>query len=210
MKRSILIVISLCFVLAVPLVSSAEVNVSIGIPAPFVFAEPPDLVVVPSDDVDVYMVPDTPGLYFYNNWWFRFDDGRWYRARSYNGRWAHIDRHRVPRYVIDVPPDYWRHLPREYHRIHYGDFHRHWRSWGRDRHWRKYDWYNRGHRERMREHYRPERDHGRSRDFRHDGRMDRDRRDGRMMERNERHGGRENGRSDNRMGDDRRDRGNRR
>jgi hypothetical protein len=177
MKRSILFVLSLAFLLAFPLVSSAEVNVTIGIPAPFVFTAPPDLVVVPSGEADVYMVPDTPGLYFYNDWWYRFDNGRWYRARRYDGRWGFIERHRVPGFVADMPPDYWRHLPRNYHRIHYGDFHRHWREWGRDRHWRRYDWYNRGHRERMREHYRPERDHRPSRDLhdrgRHEDRMDR-------------------------------------
>jgi hypothetical protein len=178
MKRSILIVFSLLFVLGIPLVSSAgDVHVSIGIPAPFVFAEPPDVVVVPSDDAYIYMVPDTPGLYFYNDWWYRFDSGRWYRSRVYNGRWAYIDRHRVPRYVVDVPPDYYRHLPREYHRIHYGDLHKHWRKWGRDRYWNRYDWYKRQHREHR------------------GGIHDRNRRDGRWD-----HDGR-----DGRRGDDRRD-----
>jgi hypothetical protein len=211
MKRSILIVISLIFVLAVPVVSSAGVHVSIGIPSPFVFAGPPDLVVVPSGDADVYMVPGTPGLYFYDDWWYRLDRGHWYRSRRYDGRWDYVERHRVPGFIVDVPPDYWRHLPRDYNRIHYGDFHNHWRQWHRDRHWRRYDWYNRGHRERMHEHYGRELDHRRPRELhdrgrydrgRHGDRMDRGRRDMRMDERG-RHG-------DDTHRDDRGDRGHRR
>lgn len=161
MKRITFIVISLFFVLTMPLVSYAGVNVTIGIPAPLIFAAPPDLVVVPSGDADVYMVPDTPGLYFYDNYWYRLDRDRWYRSSEYNGSWVYIEQDIVPRYILDVPPDYYRRLPRGYHRIHYRDFHTHWQSWHRDRHWNKYDWYKRQHKEHeswRREHPRPQRD----------------------------------------------------
>ena len=192
MKRSILIIISLFFVLGVPAVSSAGVSVSIGIPSPFAFAAPPDMVVVPSGEAYIYMVPGTIGLYFYDNWWYRFDDGHWFRSRTYNGRWAYVERHRIPRYVIDVPPDYYSRLPRGYHRIPYGDFHSHWRSWDRDRHWNRYEWYKREHREHMRSrelHH--ERRYDDRRDERHDRRGDR-REDRREDHRDDRggHGGR--------------------
>lgn len=184
MKRTTFIVISLFFVLIMPLVSfAANINVSIGIPSPFVFAGPPDVVVVPSGDAYVYMVPDTPGLYFYDNYWYRYDRDRWYRSRTYNGSWAYIDFDLVPGYILDVPPDYYLRLPRGYHRIHYRDFNRHWRNWDRERYWNRYDWYNRQHREHerwQREHPRPQHDLHRDRD-RHDdhGRGDLDRRDDR-------------------------------
>ncbi len=175
MKRIILVVISLFFVLEIPAVSSAgDVNISIGIPAPFAFSGPPELVVVPSGEAYIYMVPGTVGLYFYNNWWYRFDRGHWYRSHTYNGRWGYVESRRVPRYVADVPPDYYRHLPREYHRIPYGDFNRRWRSWDRDRHWNRYDWYQREHRE-----YRDRtREHKGSHDYYDGGRHDSGRHDG--------------------------------
>jgi hypothetical protein len=146
MKWIVYVMASLFVALAVAPVS-AEVNVgiSIGIPSPLVFAEPPDVVVVPSGSAYVYMVPDTPGLYFYNNFWYRFHGGRWYRSRIYNGSWGYIQTSRVPRFVLDVPPDYYTSLPSGYYRIHYGDLHRHWRSWDRGRHWNRYDWYRHEH-----------------------------------------------------------------
>ncbi len=40
-------------------------------PPPVEFAEPPDVVGVPSGTSYVYMVPDTPGFYFYHGNWYR-------------------------------------------------------------------------------------------------------------------------------------------
>jgi len=197
MKRIRFIVISLFFVLTMHLVSYAGVNVTVGIPAPLIFAAPPDLVVVPSGDADVYMVPDAPGLYFYDNYWYRFYGDRWYRSNVYDGSWVYIEPNFVPGYIIDLPPDYYRRLPRGYHRIHYRDFHTHWRSWHHDRHWNRYDWYKRQHREHerwRRDHPRPHRDLGR-RDGRRDGRFD-GKRDGRLDGRRD---GRLDGKRDGRL-----------
>jgi hypothetical protein len=142
MKKIIFLMVSLLSVIYTPLVGAeVDVNISIGIPPPLIFAEPPDVVVVPSGTAYVYMVPGRPGLYFYNSFWYRFYGGHWYWAHTYNGRWSYIETHLVPRYIIDVPPDYYRHLPPRYHRIHFGDLDRHWYRWDKSRHWDRYDWY---------------------------------------------------------------------
>jgi hypothetical protein len=143
MKQVAFLLVFLCFLFSMPLVSEAvDVNIGIGVALPpLVFAAPPDVVVVPSGESYVYMVPDTPGVYFYGGYWYRFYGDRWYRSDAYNGRWAYVRTSRIPRVIIYDPPDYYRRLPRGYERIHYGDLNRDWRRWDRDRHWNRYDWY---------------------------------------------------------------------
>jgi len=104
-------------------------------------AEAPDVVVVPSGTSYVYMVPNTIGLYFYHDYWYRFHEHRWSRAAIYGGPWAYIETSIVPMVVVSVSPDYVYHLPRGYYRIHYHDLHRHWRTWDHSRHWHRYNWY---------------------------------------------------------------------
>jgi len=96
-------------------VSSAEVNVSIGIgvPAPVVFIPapppvvihaPPPVVVIPG--TYVYFAPDIGvDIFFYHGYWYRPHRGHWYRARGYDGPWDNIRRSRVPHVVRDFPPD---------------------------------------------------------------------------------------------------------
>jgi hypothetical protein len=145
MKQIVLLVVALVFVLSMPLVAAAgDVNISIGITAPpLVFGGPPDVVVVPSGQSYIYMVPDMIGIYFYNGYWYRFYENHWFRATIYSGPWAYIYTSRVPRVILNVPLDYFRHLPPGYHRIHYGDLHRNWRTWDNNRYWHRYDWYKR-------------------------------------------------------------------
>ena len=146
MKQIAFLMVSLFFVLGVPFADAGvNVGVSIGVPSPYEFAEPPDVVVIPSETAYVYMMPGIRGLYFYNGLWYRFHRGHWFTSIGYNGSWAYIDTPRVPRVILDVPPDYYRNLPPGYYRIRYGDFNRHWREWEQVRHWNTYDWYKNEH-----------------------------------------------------------------
>ncbi len=142
MKRIVLLMVSLFFVVSMPLVGEAgNVNISIGIaPPPLEFAGPPDVIVVPSGTTYVYMVPDMIGIYFYHGYWYRFHDvaGPVYHLQR---PWTYIVTSIVPRVIVDVPPDYFHYMPRGYHRIHYRDLHRNWRTWDNNRHWNRYDWY---------------------------------------------------------------------
>jgi hypothetical protein len=134
MKTSIKVLFALTLLLTVwlsfPTSASAvkvEVNIGIGLP---VYQAPPELVVVPNSYV--YVVPDQD-VFFYQGYWFRPYEGRWYRARAYNGPWSFIVRDRVPVSVINLPPDY---RQRVYHeRIPYGQVKKNWHAWERDRYW---------------------------------------------------------------------------
>jgi hypothetical protein len=101
----------------------------------------PDLVVVPSGEAQVYMVPNTVGVYFYGGTWYRYHHGVWFTANEYNAPWAVVQTPVVPSFVVGISPTYALYLPPAYYRIHYNDFHSHWRSWDRERRWERESWY---------------------------------------------------------------------
>jgi hypothetical protein len=144
MKRIVLLMAFVIFVLSMPIVgvtANVSININIPPPPPLVFARPPDVVVVPSGANDVYMVPNTVGLYFYGGYWYRFHNGYWFRASLYSGPWRPLTVSLVPRAVVVIPPDYILGMPPGYHRINYAYFHSHWREWGRTHYWNRYNWY---------------------------------------------------------------------
>jgi hypothetical protein len=110
-------------------------------PSPLGFATPPDVVVVPSGENSVYMVPNTFGVYFFGGFWYRYHRGYWFRASTYNAPWVSISVGVVPGVIVNVPPEYVFSLPPNYYRIHYNEFYGHWRDWDRSHHWNRYDWY---------------------------------------------------------------------
>lgn len=120
--------------------SDAGVNVNVGIFAPplaYEVAAPPPMVVIPG--TYVYAVPDDRvNMFFYHGYWWRPYEGRWYRSARYNGSWAYVRSERVPRAVIELPPDYHRHFSSG-PRIAHEDMRRNWKSWERDRHWDRQD-----------------------------------------------------------------------
>jgi len=124
--------------LAVPGKCAAGIQVSINFPLPFpaVIASPPVValpgpprhVVVPH--TDVYYYPDGRDTLYYDGYWYQPRGQDWYRARSRDGQWAHIARHRVPRAVVILPVgDHYR--SRE-QRLDWDDRH----DYRRERHWR--------------------------------------------------------------------------
>jgi hypothetical protein len=153
----------------VPPPGNSEVNDYSASPPPLDFSGPPDVVVVPSGDASIYMVPNMTGVYFYNDNWYRYYGKRWYRSNMYNGTWTYLESSIVPMVILNVSPEYPRYLPHNYHRIHYNEFHDNWRTWDHDRHWQRQSWYqneskkevqNERHSQLERERMRSEGDHG--------------------------------------------------
>lgn len=134
----------LTVVLVVPVPAMAGTSVSIGINLPpIVFTAPPDVVVIPDTD-DVYVAPDiNVELYFWNGWWWRPWDGRWYSSHYYDRGWVYYER--VPVFYYDVDPG-WRGYYRDrvwyghrwnYVRIPHQHLHRNWKSWQKERQWER-------------------------------------------------------------------------
>lgn len=119
-----------------------EVGVSIPLPPPIVFAAPPEVVVIP--ETYVYVVPDIDvDIFFYDGWWWRPWQGRWYRSQSYSSGWAHYQN--VPSFYGGIHAgwrnDYrerrWRGNPWNYQRIPHQQVQQNWSNWEKNRHWEK-------------------------------------------------------------------------
>jgi hypothetical protein len=107
-------------------------QVDVGAPPPLAVQEP-NLVVVPSGDAYVYMMPNVAGVYFYDGFWYRYYGGGWFRSGIYNGPWVGIAV--APPVVVAIDPFWPFYLPAGYFSIGWWDFHHHWRDWGHRRHW---------------------------------------------------------------------------
>jgi hypothetical protein len=125
-----------------PVVADARVGVSIVLP-PLVIPGPPELVVIPG--TYAYFVPGLEAdIFFYRGYWYRPYSGYWFRARAYNGPWGRIAVSRVPRVLINVPPDF-RHVPPGFKPIPYGHLRKNWRTWEREKYWHRHEGWERRH-----------------------------------------------------------------
>ncbi len=146
MKKVLWGILFLELVMVSPVPTMAEVNVgiNIGIPLPpaIVFVSPPELIVLP--ETYVYVAPDVGvDIFFYDGWWWRPWEGRWYRSHNYNSGWSHYSN--VPSFYRGIPSD-WRNDYREHHwkghrwdhqRIPHQEVQRNWKGWKENKHWEK-------------------------------------------------------------------------
>jgi hypothetical protein len=100
-------------------VASATTNLGISVnignappPPVVVVREEPHVVLVPGSTV--YVVDDRRfdyDYFRYGVYWYIYDDGWWYRARSYRGPYRAVEVRYVPRAIINVPARHWKHHP---------------------------------------------------------------------------------------------------
>ena len=144
MKKILFRTILLASVLLFPVPTMAEVNIGINIPLPplVVFASPPEMVVIP--DTYVYVVPGSDvDIFFYDGWWWRPWEGRWYRSRHYDSGWGYY--RRVPSFYRSVPSgwrnDYrehrWGGRPWNYRPIPHQQVEQNWSGWKKNKYWEK-------------------------------------------------------------------------
>jgi hypothetical protein len=117
--------------------SEAGVNVNVSLPA-VRFAAPPEVVVIPG--TYVYMVPDIDvDVLFFQGYWWRPFEGRWYRSRDYTGGWRYVEPRRVPGGLRSLPQDYRHRVLPGHERIHNGDVRKNWKKWEKEKHWDRRD-----------------------------------------------------------------------
>jgi hypothetical protein len=145
MKRLLFrtMLLALVIVVPIPTMAAVDIGVHISLPPPIVFEAPPDVIVMP-DTNSVYVVPTIDvDLFFWNGWWWRPWEGRWYRSRYYNRGWGYYNN--VPSFYFDVDPG-WRGHYRDrnwyghrwnYERIPNRRLQQNWKSWHNNRHWEK-------------------------------------------------------------------------
>ena len=144
MKRLLFrtMLLAFLFLSPVPTMAGVDVGVSISLPPLIVFAAPPQVVVIP--ETYVYVVPDTDvDIFFYDGWWWRPWEGRWYRSRHYDSGWGYYQR--VPSFYSRIPRswrnDYrehrWGGRPWNHQPIPHQQVERNWSSWKKNKHWEK-------------------------------------------------------------------------
>jgi len=121
----------------------AGIDFAAGALPPIEFAAPPEVIAIPDTD-GVYAVPDIDAdLYFWDGWWWRQWEGRWYRSNYYNRDWGYYDH--VPSFYFDVDPG-WRRYYRDHNwyghrwdheRISHQQLQQNWRDWQDNRHWER-------------------------------------------------------------------------
>ena len=106
----------LASVVAAPLSASAGTSVGVSInignappPPVVVFRREPSVVIVPGSTVYVVNDECDYDVFRYGVYWYVFNDGYWYRARTYRGPFAVVSARYVPAAIVNVPPKYWRH-----------------------------------------------------------------------------------------------------
>jgi len=102
----------------IPVMAGVSINIGIALPPPIAFSAPPSVIVMPETN-GVYVDPDIDAdLYFWNGFWWRLWEGRWYRSSYYDRDWVYYDN--VPTFYFSVD--------------------RHWRDYYRNRSWYGHQW----------------------------------------------------------------------
>lgn len=115
--------------------SEAGVNISINLPE-IRFLAPPFVAVIPG--TYVYMVPDVDvDIMFYQGYWWRPYESRWYRSRDYKGGWRYIEPSRIPHGLRKLPKDYRHRLSPRHDLIPHGEVKRNWQKWEKQKYWDK-------------------------------------------------------------------------
>jgi len=145
MKKGTLISLSVVGIMLLigmgyPSGTTAGVNINVGVnvppPPPLVIPGPPPMFVIPR--TYVYFAPEVEvDIFFYNGYWYRPYREHWYRSGTYNGKWVYIAPERLPRVLINLPPDY-RRVPPGHRHIPHGHLKKNWRAWERDKYWEKH------------------------------------------------------------------------
>jgi hypothetical protein len=121
MRRGLWLLAAMGLLVPLSIPASAGTSVGIGVtigdappPPVVVIREEPHLVVVPGSTV--YVVRDNRyrpdyDVFRYGAFWYIYNDGYWYRARSHRGPFRTVRTKYVPRAIMVVPARHWRHHP---------------------------------------------------------------------------------------------------
>ena len=129
------ILLVLAMVVPIPTMAQVNINIQFPLPPPIPFPAPPEVIAMPETS-GVYVVPDIDvDLFFWNGFWWRLWEGRWYRSLYYDRDWVYYNT--VPVFYFTIDP-HWRYYYRNhiwygyrwnYQRIPYERFHENWKSW---------------------------------------------------------------------------------
>ena len=84
------------------------------------------------------MVPDVDvDILFFQGFWWRPYEGRWYRSRDYQGSWTVVAPGRIPPGLKKLPPNYRQGLSPGHQRIKHQEVKKNWKTWEKEKYWDK-------------------------------------------------------------------------
>jgi hypothetical protein len=135
------ILLALAMVFPIPSMAGVNINIGIALPPPIAFQAPPAVIALP-ETPGVYVDPDiNADLYFWDGFWWRLWEGRWYRSAYYDRDWVYYNS--VPSFYFNVDT-HWRDYYRNhswygyrwnYHPIPYQRLEQNWKRWQKKRDW---------------------------------------------------------------------------
>ncbi len=143
MKKFLFGTLPLALIFLCPLPTMAarvDVDIHISLPPAIVYAEPPQLIVLP--ETYVYVVPDQQvDIFFYDGWWWRPWEGRWYRSHNYDSGWIYYQNE--PAFYREIPSTWrnnyrdrrWRGHQWDVQRISRHQVEQNWSGWEKNRYW---------------------------------------------------------------------------
>jgi hypothetical protein len=82
--------------------AAIDIHIDIPLPPPIVFPAPPEVIAMPETS-GVCVAPDIDvDLYFWNGFWWRLWEGRWYRSAYYDRDWVYYNN--VPSFYFNIDP----------------------------------------------------------------------------------------------------------
>ena len=142
--KTILLTLALLFPVTAMAMGRVDAGARIPLPPAIVFSGSPNLVVIP--DTYVYVDPDMDvDIFFYQGWWWRPWEGRWYRSRDYRSGWSHYQK--IPSFYRQVPPDWrnsyrdgrWKENQWNRQRIPHQKVQENWKTWENRKYWERHN-----------------------------------------------------------------------
>ena len=139
-----ILLVALVFVFSTPTMADVDVGINISLPPLIISSGHLQVVVIP--ETYVYAVPDSNvDIFFYNGWWWRPWEGRWYRSRHYDSGWAYYQR--TPDFYRSIPPGWrnnyrdhrWQGHPWNYQPIPHEQVQNNWSNWEKSKYWEKHN-----------------------------------------------------------------------
>jgi hypothetical protein len=131
-KYLLLLLLAAAFVPAAR--AGVDVNINIGLPAVKV-DDDPVMVFIPGTYI-YFIAGHDADIFFYQGYWWRHHNGRWYRAGQHRGPWAFYKTGRVPPGLLRLPKD-WRKLPPGHPSFKSSVMKQSWKQWEKEKHWDK-------------------------------------------------------------------------
>jgi hypothetical protein len=134
MKTKLAFVALLLFscLLAPRLIAGFGVDININLPIVQINEEP-EMAVIPGTNI-YFIYGYEYDYFFYDGYWWRSQDDRWYRSNHYNGTWKYQKNRNVPAPFFKLSPE-WRKITPTHSHIKYQDMKHNWKKWDKEKHW---------------------------------------------------------------------------